>query len=107
MRSNVHPRTNNSRARLLQQWQHNGGVMLIGYTIFRMLCLGTHVRKERDRAVFKECLQVQGGGGGGGGGDESARDDEANAWSGVLLCHVWVGMHSTRYGTSLSLSPPA
>ncbi|CAI5470907.1 unnamed protein product [Closterium sp. Yama58-4] len=51
-------RTNAERARQLRRWKEGGGVMLIGYQAFRMLCLGTHVQKETLRHTFRSCLQV-------------------------------------------------
>ncbi|MCD7462186.1 hypothetical protein HAX54_047949 [Datura stramonium] len=43
------------RAELLQKWRLKGGVFLIGYTAFRNLSLGKHIK---DRHVAREICQV-------------------------------------------------
>lgn len=43
------------RAQLLQKWRLKGGVFLIGYTAFRNLSLGKHIK---DRHVAREICQI-------------------------------------------------
>ncbi|CAM6088651.1 unnamed protein product [Calypogeia fissa] len=53
-------RENAKRAALLSQWKEDGGVMLIGYTPFRNLSLGTHVRDKTTRDELCCALQNPG-----------------------------------------------
>ncbi|KAJ7569529.1 hypothetical protein O6H91_01G082600 [Diphasiastrum complanatum] len=53
-------RNNFKRAKLLNRWQKLGGVMLIGYTAFRLLSLGKHVRDKLTRDMFCDSLQNPG-----------------------------------------------
>lgn len=43
------------RVELLQKWRSKGGVFLIGYTAFRNLSLGKHIK---DRHVAREICQI-------------------------------------------------
>lgn len=47
---------NASRADVLKQWQREGGVMIMGYTMYRNLCQSRFVKKKRQKEVFAETL---------------------------------------------------
>ena len=47
---------NHKRAEYLQEWQDDGGVMILGYDMFRNLASGSHVRQKKLRETFEKCL---------------------------------------------------
>ncbi|KAL2624343.1 hypothetical protein R1flu_008588 [Riccia fluitans] len=53
-------RENTRRAQLLSRWRNGGGVMLIGYSVFRNLCIGKHVKDKATRDSLCASLQNPG-----------------------------------------------
>ena len=47
---------NHKRAEYLQEWQDDGGVMILGYDMFRNLASGSHCRQKKLRDTFEKCL---------------------------------------------------
>ena len=43
------------RTQLLQKWMHSGGVMIMGYQLFRMLA-NFAGRSKKHKAAYRECL---------------------------------------------------
>ena len=39
-----------------QEWQDDGGVMILGYDMFRNLASGSNVRQKKLRETFEKCL---------------------------------------------------
>lgn len=44
------------RADLLKKWMDYGGILIIGYTMYRNLSQGLRVRNKRLKKTFQECL---------------------------------------------------
>ncbi|XP_074649962.1 uncharacterized protein LOC141905101 [Tubulanus polymorphus] len=49
-------KANNERARLLLDWQENGGILIIGYEMFRNLSRGTNCRNKKQKQTFRDTL---------------------------------------------------
>ena len=39
-----------------QEWQEDGGIMILGYDMFRNLASGSNVRQKKLRETFEKCL---------------------------------------------------
>lgn len=44
------------RAYALQQWQENGGVMIIGYEMYRNLTQGRNIKSKKLKETFQKTL---------------------------------------------------
>lgn len=44
------------RADTLKSWLEDGGIMIIGYEMYRNLSQGHHVKNKKQRKIFEECL---------------------------------------------------
>ncbi|XP_076117103.1 transcriptional regulator ATRX-like isoform X2 [Mytilus galloprovincialis] len=53
-------KVNESRARMLEEWHEDGGIMIIGYEMFRNLSQGSNCKNKRIKASFKKCLMDPG-----------------------------------------------
>ncbi|XP_071500793.1 uncharacterized protein [Diadema antillarum] len=49
-------KNNWARADLLNRWFNDGGVMIMGYSMYRNLSLLTHVRNKKQKATFRKTL---------------------------------------------------
>lgn len=49
-------KNNASRADYLDHWHKKGGVMILGYAMYRNLALLTHIRKKKEKAIFLKTL---------------------------------------------------
>lgn len=47
---------NADRAAVLKNWHSNGGVMIIGYDMFRNLTQGSHCKNKNQKKIFSESL---------------------------------------------------
>ena len=47
---------NVDRAHVLREWQDKGGVMILGYEMFRNLTQGKHCKSKKQKEAFKETL---------------------------------------------------
>ncbi|XP_077983732.1 uncharacterized protein LOC144438534 [Glandiceps talaboti] len=47
---------NYNRADTLQSWHEEGGIMIMGYDMYRMLAKGTRIRNKRLKRIFHETL---------------------------------------------------
>lgn len=47
---------NRSRADVLKHWQKNGGVMVMGYTMYRNLVFSRFVKNKRQKETFAHTL---------------------------------------------------
>lgn len=52
-------KNNHQRAEELQEWRKTGGVMIMGYQIFRILAT-THTRSKKKKELFDQSLQDPG-----------------------------------------------
>ena len=51
---------NEKRLRQLERWHHSGGLLIIGYEMYRNLCLGKRVRDRETRERFRKMLRDPG-----------------------------------------------
>ncbi|XP_070553271.1 transcriptional regulator ATRX homolog [Ptychodera flava] len=49
-------RENWKRADALEAWHEDGGIMIMGYDMYRMLAKATRVKQKRLKRIFHECL---------------------------------------------------
>ena len=47
---------NADRAAVLKNWHNNGGVVILGYDMFRNLTQGSHCRSKNQKKIFTETL---------------------------------------------------
>lgn len=50
------------RADMLKQWQRYGGVMIMGYDMYRNLALCNRTRSKHQKKIFKQTLADPGNG---------------------------------------------
>ncbi|XP_052089587.1 transcriptional regulator ATRX-like isoform X3 [Mytilus californianus] len=49
-------KVNESRAKMLEEWHEDGGIMIIGYEMFRNLSQGSNCKNKRIKASFRKTL---------------------------------------------------
>ena len=49
-------KNNEARAEYLNEWYQGGGVMIMGYAMYRNLSLLTHIRNKKQKAIFLKAL---------------------------------------------------
>jgi len=47
---------NDKRAEILENWYDTSGVLIIGYTLYRILSQSTNIKKKRLKETFRKCL---------------------------------------------------
>ena len=47
---------NQSRADVLQLWQEGGGILIMGYDMYRNLSRGGHIRKKKLKEIMAKTL---------------------------------------------------
>eukprot|EP00116_Pleurobrachia_bachei_P000393 sb/3460655/ len=47
---------NDKRAEVIEDWYETSGVLIIGYSMFRLLSMGTNQRKKHLKETFRKCL---------------------------------------------------
>jgi transcriptional regulator ATRX len=55
-----HLKNYGERVQMVQDWQDSGGILIIGYQMFRNLCKGSHIRSRKQKKIFYECLSEPG-----------------------------------------------
>jgi len=53
-------KNNCGRSKLLSDWQNGGGVMIMGYEMFRSLSQSARVKNNKQKKIFSESLLDRG-----------------------------------------------
>ena len=48
--------SNEKRAEVIEDWYSSSGVLIVGYTMYRILAQGNTIKKKRLKELFKKCL---------------------------------------------------
>ena len=51
---------NDKRVEIIEDWYETSGVLIIGYSMYRLLSQGTNIRKKHLKETFKKCLMDPG-----------------------------------------------